>query len=116
MAVQFLEIDFGMKELLPYQPWAKDLKQVPRVMTNGVAIIRMRIASRLGWCNCILASVSAQGIIQTLGMVVILYEKDGVFWQIFTDGGCCQRIRFRGFMVTQAEAGGRYVGGRDESD
>ena len=83
VAAQFLEIDWGMKEPLPYQPWAKELKEA-RVMTNGkdnpdahckpIGVVQLH------------THPYPRRIIQTPGMVVILYEKDGVFRQIFTDG------------------------------
>jgi hypothetical protein len=83
LAAQFLEIDWGMKEPLPYQPWAKELKEA-RVRTNGkdnpdahcqpIGVVQLH------------THPYPRRIIQTPGMVVILYEKDGVFRQIYIDG------------------------------
>ena len=41
LAAQFLEIDWGMKEPLPYQPWAKELKEA-RMRTNGMVTVRQQ--------------------------------------------------------------------------
>jgi hypothetical protein len=83
LAAQFLEIDWGMKQPLPYQPWARALKEA-RVQTHGkdnpdahclpIGVVQLH------------THPYPRRIIQTPGMVVILYEKDGVFRQIYTDG------------------------------
>ncbi len=83
LAAQFLEIDWEMEQPLPLQPWAKVLKDA-RVKTHGkdnpdahckpIGVVQLH------------THPYPRRIIQTPTMVVIMYEKDGVFRQIFTDG------------------------------
>jgi hypothetical protein len=79
----FLEIDWGMKEPLPLQPWAKELKEA-RVRSHGkdnpdahcqpIGVVQLH------------THPYPRRMIQTPGMLAILYEKDTVFRQIYTDG------------------------------
>ena len=83
LAAQFLEIGWGMKEPLPLQPWAKELQEA-RVKTHGkdnpdahcqpIGIIQLH------------THPYPRRIVQTPGILFIMYEKDGVFRQIYTDG------------------------------
>jgi hypothetical protein len=83
LAAQFLEIDWGMKEPLPLQPWARELKQ-QRIAAHGkdnpdahcqpIGVVQLH------------THPYPRRMIQTPGMLAILYEKDTVFRQLYTDG------------------------------
>jgi hypothetical protein len=83
LAAQFVDISWGMKEGLPYRPWAAELAKA-------------RIADQ--WrgnpdAHCLPIGVVAlhthpypRRMIQSPGLLTIVYEKDWTFRQIFTDG------------------------------
>ena len=79
---QFLNIGWGLKGGLPYQPWASDLVKA-RMEQNGkddpgshclpTGIVKMHTTPLF------------RKIIQIPGLVVILYERNTSYRQIFTD-------------------------------
>lgn len=80
---QFIDIGFGLPGGLPFQPWAQDLVK-QRMSQNGkddpgshcqpVGIVKLH------------TTPFRRKIIQTPGLLVILYERDAMYRQIFTDG------------------------------
>jgi hypothetical protein len=80
---QFADIGWGLKGGLPYQPWAKDLMK-SRSAQNGkddpgshclpTGPIKMHLTPLM------------RKIIQTPGLIVMLYEREVTYRQIFTDG------------------------------
>jgi len=83
LASQFLEIDWGMKEPLPLQSWARELKET-RMKSHGkdnpdahclpIGIVQLH------------THPYPRRVVQTPEILFIMYEKDGVFRQIYTDG------------------------------
>jgi hypothetical protein len=83
LAAQFLDIGWGMKGGLPYQPWAAEVVKA-RIADHGrgnpdahcrpIGVVQLD------------THPYPRRMLQTPEMLVILNEKDGVFRQIFTDG------------------------------
>ncbi len=80
---QFWDIGYGMKDGLPYQPWAKDLlakrigensKDNPDAHCLPMGLMQLHTHPQ------------PRKIIQTPGVIVILYEGNSGIRQIFTDG------------------------------
>ena len=80
---QFFNIGWGLKEPLPYQPWAAALvkarmaenaKEDPDTQCLPQGILKMHTAPLM------------RKIIQTPGLLVILNERNATYRQIFTDG------------------------------
>jgi len=83
MSEQFLDIGFGLKEGIPYQPWAAALVK-ERSAQNG---------KDDPTSNCLPGGIvrlhtypTFNKIIQTPGLTVILSERETTYRQIFTDG------------------------------
>ena len=83
LSEQFLDIAWGLKGGLPYQPWAAALvkerqrqngKDDPNSNCLPIGALRMHTAPFI------------KKIIQVPGLVVILTERDVTYRQIFTDG------------------------------
>src|SRR5215472_15551933 len=80
---EFLNIGWGVKGGLPYQPWARDLVQARKAL-NGqedpgtrclpTGIVMMHTTPLL------------KKIVQVPGLLVILNERNAMYRQIFTDG------------------------------
>src|SRR5437879_259778 len=79
---QFRDIGAGLKEGLPYQPWAKELrdkraadkaKENPDVRCLPLGILQMH------------THPFPRRIVQTPGFLAILHERDMEYRQIFTD-------------------------------
>ncbi len=86
----FFDLAAGLKpEDVVMQPWAKALQQAPRRMTSTARTIHKRNA-----CSPHGVPRDQRGanglfpfkIIQTPGLVVILYEQLNLFRQVFMDG------------------------------
>jgi len=80
---QFFDIGAGLPGGLPYQPWAKELVK-ERMKQNG----KDDPASRClpGGLVKLHTNPFRRKIIQTPGLMIILFERDATFRQIYTDG------------------------------
>ena len=80
---EFVNIGWGLKGGLPYQPWAADVRK-ERMEQNG----KDDPGSHCLPPGVVKAHTSPlfRKIVQTPGLVVILYERDASFRQIFVDG------------------------------
>jgi hypothetical protein len=96
---EFVNIGWGLKDGLPYQPWAADVRK-KRMEENG---------KDDPGSHCLPPSIVKEHtsplfrkIVQTPGLVVILYERDNSHRQIFTDGRPLPQIEqptFDGYSV-----------------
>jgi hypothetical protein len=80
---QFFNIGWGLKDGLPYQPWAADARKV-RMAENGKDDPVSRCLP--GGVVKLHTSPLLRKIIQVPGLVVSLNEMDATYRQIFTDG------------------------------
>ena len=80
---EFVNIGWGLKGGLPYQPWAADLAKQrtvenrlhdPNSFCLPTGIVRMHTTPLL------------KKVVQTSGLIVILNEREAMYRQIFTDG------------------------------
>jgi len=80
---QFLDLGFGLKDGLPYQPWAGEIANVRRTANANddpetrclpISVVRSHTYPTL------------KKIIQVPGLIVILDEHNASYRQIFTDG------------------------------
>ena len=83
ISYQFLDIGAGLPGGLPYQPWAKELVK-QRTAQNG----KDDPASRCMPDGLVKLHTNPfrRKIIQTPGVLVILFERDATYRQIYTDG------------------------------
>ena len=80
---QFLDIGAGLPGGLPYQPWAKELVK-QRMAQNGKDDPSSRCIP--GGLVKLHTNPFRRKIIQTPGILVILFERDATYRQIYTDG------------------------------
>jgi len=80
---QFFDIGSGLPGGLPYQPWAKELVK-ERMKQNG----KDDPASRClpGGLVKLHTNPFRRKIIQTPGLIIMLFERDATYRQIYTDG------------------------------
>jgi len=80
---EFVDIGWGLKGGLPYQPWAADLRKA-RMEQNG----KDDPGSHCLPPGVVKSHTSPlfRKILQNPGLLVILYERDASFRQIFLDG------------------------------
>jgi hypothetical protein len=83
LSAQFIDIAWGMKEPLPYKPWAADL--VKKRMANFGRDNPDAHCKPIGVVQ-LLTHPYVRRIMQSPRVLAILNEKDNVFRQIFTDG------------------------------
>ena len=83
LPAQFMDIGWGLKDGLPYQPWAAELVKAriadfgrgnPDAHCKPIGIVQLD------------THPYPRRIMQTPELLAILNEKDGIFRQIFTDG------------------------------
>jgi hypothetical protein len=83
LPMQFMDIGYGLKDGLPYRPWAAEAvkarkeahgKENPDAHCKPIGIVQLH------------THPYPRRVIQTPGLLAILNEKDNVFRQIFTDG------------------------------
>ena len=79
----FFDIGSGVPGGLPFQPWARELKN--KRMAENARTTPTRTACRWATCSCTCIR-EPRKIIQTPKLIVILYEGNGGVRQIFTDG------------------------------
>ena len=100
---EFVNIGWGIKDGLPYQPWAADLVKA-RLKENGKddPITKCLPAGIVhGHTTPLLKK-----IIQVPGLIVILTEQNAMYRQIFTDGRPMPEVdmpSFNGFSVGKWE-------------
>jgi hypothetical protein len=80
---QFFDIGAGLSGGLPYQPWAKELVQ-QRIAQKGKDDPSSRCIP--GGLVKLHTNPFRRKFIQTPGLLVILFERDATFRQIYTDG------------------------------
>jgi hypothetical protein len=80
---QFLDIGAGLPGGLPYQPWAKELVK-QRMAQNGKDDPSSRCIP--GGLVKLHTNPFRRKFIQTPGLLVILFERDATYRQIYTDG------------------------------
>ena len=80
---QFFDIGWGLKGGLPYQPWAADIVK-KRTAENGKDDHETRCLP-IGVPRMLIHPLFRK-ILQMPGLVVILFERDTAYRQIFTDG------------------------------
>jgi len=80
---QFFDIGAGLSGGLPYQPWAKQLVQ-QRMELNGKDDPSSRCIP--GGLVKLHTNPFRRKIIQSPGILVILFERDATYRQIYTDG------------------------------
>ncbi|HMF98957.1 MAG TPA: hypothetical protein VKE96_31870 [Vicinamibacterales bacterium] len=100
---EFVNIGWSLKNGLPYQPWAADIRK-KRMEENG---------KDDPGSHCLPPGIVKEHtsplfrkIIQTAGLIVILYERDDAHRQIFTDGRPLPEIEmptFNGYSVGRWE-------------
>ena len=83
LAALFVDIGWGMKESLPYQPWAADLVKA-RMADDG----RSNPDAHCRPIGIVMLETHPypRRMIQTPGLLTMVFEKDWTFRQIFTDG------------------------------
>jgi len=80
---QFLDIGYGIAGGLPYQPWAKELV-AQRTKGNGKDDPTSHCMP--GGLVKLHTNPFRKKFIQTPGLLVVLFERDATFRQIYTDG------------------------------
>jgi hypothetical protein len=80
---QFLDIGAGLPGGLPYQPWAKELVK-QRMALNGKDDPSSRCIP--GGLVKLHTNPFRRKIIQTPGLLIMLFERDATYRQIYTDG------------------------------
>lgn len=80
---QFLDIGAGLSGGLPYQPWAKELVK-QRMAQNGKDDPSSRCIP--GGLVKLHTNPFRRKIIQTPGLLIMLFERDATYRQIYTDG------------------------------
>lgn len=80
---QFFDIGWGLKGGLPYQPWAADLVRA-RMAENGRDDHETKCLP-LGVPRMLVHPLFRK-IIEVPGLIIMLFERDTAYRQIFTDG------------------------------